>query len=604
MTMRLGKYCFWFFLMTATVCAVTGAGGCVRDPASNGVTSPTSGVATGSVTSHEQREEPDKRLELTDWTSQSGIDFVHNDGSSGKRFIMETVSCGLAIFDYDGDGLSDVYLCNGAALPGTPPLSPPSHHALYKNLGGMKFCDVTREAGVACQAFGLGITVGDFDNDGHPDIYLSNYGSNVLYRNDGDGTFTDVTDAAGVGRGERVGAGTCLLDMDGDGDLDLFAANYVRFSLAAHQAPKQGGRSVYPGPLDYPAEHNTLFRNEGDGRWTDVSGPSGIAVKAGTGMGAVCGDIDGDGDTDICVANDEMANFLYRNNGHGTFEETGIFSGVAYDGMGAARGSMGIDCGDFDNDGRLDLYVTAYQHERATLYRNLGDAFFHDVTQLTGAGDGTAPNVSWGCCLADLDNDGDRDLYVACGHLDERDDNTVYNAPDVVLKNQLAETGEGRFINISDRCGNGPRLRLSSRGAAIDDLDNDGDLDVIVLNSRERASILKNQLQDRSADHHWLQVRLRGTTTNRDGVGAQVRLVVGDLVLVDEVHSGRGYQSYWGGRLHFGLGPRKRVDRIEVRWIGGGTDVLEDIAVDQVLTLFESVSPTPVAPNPSGAGVK
>jgi hypothetical protein len=305
-------------------------------------------------------------------------------------------------------------------------------------------------------------------------------------------------------------------------------------------------------------------------------------------MGTVCGDVDDDGDTDIYVANDEMANFLYLNDGHGTFEEAGVFSGTAFDGTGAARGSMGADCGDFDNDGQLDLFVTAYQHEMATLYRNATGTFFQDVTRLTGAGEGTPANVTWGCCLADLDNDGDRDLFIACGHLDDRNENTVYRAPNLVLKNLLVEEGEAKFMNISDRCGDGPRVRRSSRGAALDDLDNDGDLDVVVLNSRQRPTVLKNLLRERGCNNHWLQVQLRGTRASRDGVGARVRLVAGDLILIDEVHSGRSYQSHWGSRLHFGLGPHDRVDRIEVRWIGGGVDVRENVAADRLVQIRQS----------------
>ncbi|MBM4094859.1 MAG: CRTAC1 family protein, partial [Planctomycetes bacterium] len=325
--------------------------------------------------------------------------------------------------------------------------------------------------------------------------------------------------------------------------------------------------------------------------WTDVSVSSGIAAKPGTGMGTVCGDFDQDGDTDIYVANDEMANFLYQNDGLGGFVEVGVFCGAAFDDTGHARGSMGAECGDFDNDGQLDLFVTAYQHESASLYRNLGRLVFQDVTLLTHAGAGTAPHVTWGCCLADLDNDGDRDLFIACGHLDDRNENSVYRARNLVLKNLLVEQGVARFENVSDSCGDGMLAKFSSRGAAVDDLDGDGDLDVVVLNSRDRPTILKNLLQERGCHNHWLRVALRGTRSNRDGVGARVHVVAQDLVLVDEVHSGRGYQSHWGSQLHFGLGPRARVDRIEVHWIGGGVDVLTDVPADRLVTVRQSAAP-------------
>jgi hypothetical protein len=249
---------------------------------------------------------------------------------------------------------------------------------------------------------------------------------------------------------------------------------------------------------------------------------------------------------------------------------------------------MGADCGDYDNDGLLDFYVTSYELQLATLYRNLGDGLFEDVTMLTGAGAGTLPHVTWGNGFVDFDNDGDRDIFVACGHLQDNvglyDDTKTYLARNILLMN----TGDGKFVDISDKAGDGMNVRLSSRGAGFDDLDNDGDIDVVILNSRREPTILKN---DSPSDGHWLGVRLRGAKTNRDGIGAQVKVVAGDLTLIDEVHSGRGYQSHYGTRLHFGLGGREKVDRIEVRWIGGAVDVLKDVAVDQVLTITEGTGP-------------
>jgi hypothetical protein len=441
-------------------------------------------------------------------TGRTGITFRHTDGSSGRRYIVETVCCGLALFDYDSDGDVDVYFLNGAPLKGTKVTIPPEN-ALYRNDGGFKFTDVTKQAGVGDTGHGLGVAVGDYDNDGDADLYLNNYGPNVLYRNNGDGTFTDV------------------------------------------------------------------------------SRPSGIGLHAGTGMGIVSADYDADGDTDVFVLNDVAGNYLFENNGSGKFEEVGLLAGTAYNGYGDELGSMGVDCGDYNNDGRLDFLMTSYQTELPVLYENLGDGTFEDVTVRTGAGAGAYAHVNWGTGLVDFDNDGHRDAFLACGHLqdriDEYDDSTSYMARNILLRND----GKGTFVDVSDRSGDGLAPVLSSRGAAFDDLDNDGDVDAVILNSRREPTLLEN-VSD--TGNHWIQIRLRGTRTNRDGVGAQVRVVAGDLVQSSEVHSGRGYQSHYGMRLHFGLGRRDRIDRIEVRWIGGGLDVLENVQVDRLLEIEETAA--------------
>ncbi|MEO8429537.1 MAG: CRTAC1 family protein, partial [Verrucomicrobiota bacterium] len=433
--------------------------------------------------------------------------------------------------------------------------------------------------------YALGVCVGDYNNDGYPDIYVNNFGPNVLYRNNGDGTFTDVTLAAGVANGDRVGAGACFLDIDEDGDLDLFVANYCDFTFAKHQSRFINGQPAYAGPMIYGPVPATLFRNNGDGTFTDISRESGIAAHAGTGMGVVCADYDDDGDTDIIVGNDAMANFVWRNDGSGHFEEVGLISGLAYDRNGIGLGTMGVECGDFDNDGRLDFHMTSYQKQWAILYRNLGRGQFEDVTHLTGAGAGTFNQVTWGVGLVDFDNDGDRDIFMACGHLQENvehwDDTTSYEARNILLEN----TGDRKFRDVSARSGDGLAVKRSSRGAAFDDLDNDGRIDVVVLNSRREPTILRN---DSPTQNHWIGVRLRGTRSNRDGIGARIKIVAGDLTQIDEVHSGRSYQSNYGMCPHFGLGQRKKIDRIEVRWIGGGTDIVENVEVDRLLTITES----------------
>jgi hypothetical protein len=520
---------------------------------------------------------------FSDVTKETGITFIHTDGSSGQRYIVESVSSGLALFDYDGDGDVDIYFLNGAPLRGTMYDKAPTNE-LYRNEGGWRFTNVTDQAGVGDTGYGLGVAVGDYDNDGDLDIYVNNYGPNVLYRNNGDGTFTDVASQAGVANGHKVGAATHFLDMDKDGDLDLFVANYLDFTYENHMIRTSKGIPKYAGPMDFPAMPNDLYRNNGDGTFTDVSIESGIAEHKGWGMGGVCADFDNDGDTDIYIANDEYANFLFQNDGTGKFEETGLIIGIAYDLHGDDQGSMGADCGDYDNDGWLDIYQTSYAEELTALYRNLGNGLFEDVTMVAGAGAGTMEYVTWGNSMVDFDNDGDRDIFVACGHL--QDNVELYNntttsfCPNIILMN----TGEGKFIDVSNQGGDGMKVKLRSRAAGFDDLDNDGDVDVVILNSRNEPTILRN---DSSPKGHWLQARLKGIKTNRDGIGAHVKVTAGDLTLLDEVHSGRGYQSHYGMRLHFGLGNRKIVDRIEVRWIGGGIDILKDVVVDQLLTITE-----------------
>jgi len=522
-------------------------------------------------------------IQLRDVTGKTGITFQHTDGSSGKRYIVEYVSSGLAVFDYDGDGDEDIYFLNGAPLRGMVVATPPKN-ALYRNDGNWRFTDVTDRAGVGDEGHGLGVAAGDYDNDGDLDLYVNNYGPNVLYQNNGDGTFTNVTAKAGVGNGRKVGAGANFLDVDGDGNLDLFVSNYVKFSYDTHVIRTKRGFGLYPSPMEYESYPDTLYRNNGDGTFTDVSAESGVGKPAGPGMGTVCGDFDNDCDTDIFVGNDVSANYLFVNDGQGKFTEMGLLTGAAYDVDGYPHGSMGAACGDYDNDGWLDIYVTSYQRELATLYRNLGNGFFEDVTRLSGAGLGTHPHVTWGNAFVDFDNDGDRDLFVARGHLydnvEQFDGTSSYHTKNLLLMN----VGNGKFVDVSDQCGDGLAVKLSSRGAGFDDLDNDGDVDVVILNSRREPTILRN---DSVNDNHWIQIRLRGTKTNRDGVGAHVKVTAGELVQIDEVHSGHGYQSHFGMRLHFGLGKRDRVDRIEVRWIGGRVDVLENIGVDRMLTITE-----------------
>jgi hypothetical protein len=462
----------------------------------------------------------------------------------------------------------------------------PPRDALYRNNGDWTFTDVTESAGVGDLGFGLGVSVGDYDNDGKPDLYLNNFGPNVLYRNNGDGTFAAVTEQAAVANGNQVGAGASFFDMDADGDLDLYVGNYVNFTYENHVPIVVGAHRFHAGPRYYQPVPDTLFRNNGDGTFTDVSDSSGIGAVAGPSMGMVSGDFDDDGDVDVFVCNDEAANFLFQNDGRGTFREIGLVSGTAFNFRGQANGSMGVDCADYDNDGRLDLFVTNYQSEMPVLYRNLGRGLFEDATRAAGITQDIFPHVQWGTGLIDFDGDGDRDLFLACGHFDPIeviDDRTAQRVRNFLLMNQ----GNGRFADVTRQAGSGLAVVESSRGAVFDDLDNDGDVDAVVLNSGSAPTVIRNESSPRQ---RWLQIQLSGQPSNSQGVGARVRIVAGDLVQIAEVHSGRGYQSHCGTRLQFGLGQHARVDRIEVRWLGGGFDVHADVPADQLILLRQGTA--------------
>ena len=545
-------------------------------------------VACAALSSIVRAGDEGRPIVLRDVTRETGIDFRHTDGGSGRHYIVEYVASGLALFDYNGDGRIDVYFLNGAPLRGTKTDAVP-RNALYRNEGNWKFSDVTAEAAVGDTGHGLGVAVGDYDNDGDADLYVNNFGPNVLYRNNGDGTFTDVTQRAGVANGNRVGAGVSFLDVDADGDLDLYVGNYIEFSYDRQVEQTDKGVDVYPRPLSYTPDPDTLYRNNGDGTFTDVSAESGVSEFAGNSMGMVCADYDNDGDTDVVMGNDEMENFLYENDGTGRFREMGLLAGLGFDVQGVAQGTMAVECGDYNNDGHLDFFMTSYARQLPQLYRNSGAGFFEDVTVLSGAGTAVFPPVTWGTGLVDFDNDGDRDLFIACGHIQDTieaiEDTASYEAPNVLLENR-----QGKYVDVSRRSGDGMAVRLSSRGAGFGDLDNDGDVDVVVLNIRREPTVLRNETQN---GNHWLGVSLRGVRSNRDGVGAHVKVVAGDLAQVAEVHSGRSYQSHYGTRLHFGLGRRDRIDRIEVVWVGGGRTVVKQVHADQIITITEDPDTTP-----------
>jgi len=531
---------------------------------------------------------PPSPIQFKDITQETGITFVHTDGGEGKnRYIVESVASGIATFDYDLDGNIDILFLNGSPLPGSPEGTPATPNALYRNEGDWKFTDVTTQAGLNDSNYHLGVCVGDYNNDGFPDLFLSNFGPDILYRNNGDGTFTDVTMTAGVGNGNQVGAGASFLDFNADGHLDLFIANYCDFSIKKHKPRHINGHPAYAGPMIYGPVPDTLYRNNGDGTFTDFSRESGIAAISGTGMGVISSDYDQDGDIDIIVGNDAMANFVWQNDGKGRFQEVGLFSGLAYDSNGIGLGTMGVDCGDYNNDGKMDFYMTSYQKQWGILYQNEGTGFFMDATRTTGAGTATYNEVTWGLGMEDFDNDGFRDLFVACGHLQDNirlwDDTSRFEARNILLRNIEGK----KFIDVSSMSGEGMKVERSSRGAAFDDLDNDGDIDVVVLNTKTAPTILRN---DSVTSNHWIRIRLQGTRSNQEAIGASIKVTAGNHTQFDEIHSGRGYQSHYGTLSHFGLGRQSTIDYVEVRWPSGEMEIFKEIPVDKEIELIEGGS--------------
>lgn len=524
-------------------------------------------------------------MKFSDWSQRCGIDFVHTDGSSGQHYIVETVVCGLALFDYNGDGWIDIYFLNGAPLKGTVTQTPPTNK-LYRNNGDFTFTDVTEFAGVGDTGYGLGVVAADCDEDGDNDLYVTNFGENVFYRNNGDGTFHDATVESGLKTPPSFGAGCAMVDIDGDGDLDLYAANYVKFNYEDHKIRMIGKHQFHPGPTDYPPSPDWLFRNLGDGRFEDISRESGIAVEATSSMGVLAWDVDDDGDSDILVANDQLPNTLWINDGHGRFTHQGISAGVAFDRHGKPNGNMGIDAADFNGDGLIDMFTTTYQDEMPVLYKNLGGGVFMDATNLSRIDNRLFPHVSWGCGPMDFDNDADVDLFVACGHFMDNiryiDDRTSVKVRNFLLQND----GQGRFANVTESAGEGLAIVESSRGAAFDDLDNDGDIDIVVVNANTRPNILRN---DTSAESKSVRIELVGARSSRSAAGASVSFQSNGKSQKAVVFAGRGYQSHYGSSLHFGLGSTS-IDpsaRVEIQWPSGLLETF-DLQLDRrSFTLLE-----------------
>ncbi len=527
-------------------------------------------------------------VRFVDITASAGVRFRHIS-SPEKKYIVESMSGGVALFDYDNDGYLDIYFTNSLTVEAaSDPKS--SRSALYHNNGDGTFTDVTERAGLAYPGWAMGVAAGDFDGDGWVDLYVTCLGSNHLYRNNGDGTFTDVTQKAGCDD-PRWSAGAAFGDYDNDGDLDLFVANYVDFHLS--DLPQFGkgkfcqyrGVPVQCGPRGLPGAGDALFRNNGDGTFTDVTKEAGVSDPDGRyGMTAVWTDIDNDGWVDLFVANDSGPNFLYKNNHNGTFTDIGFLAGVAVGEDGNEQGSMGVAIGDYRHRGMLDIFVTNFDDEYNALYRQDAPMSFTDVSFESKIAQVSFPYVGWGTEFVDFDNDGWLDLLVLNGHVYPQMDQIGIGLGYAQRKLLFRNNRDGTFSEIAAEAGEPLMRKQVSRGAAFGDLDNDGDIDVVINNLDGAPMILRN---DGGNLLNWITVKTVGSKLNTQGLGARVKVVSGDLAQIGEVRSGGSYISQSDTRLHFGLEKRERVDWIEVRWPGGHVDRVENLAVNRCVVIQE-----------------
>jgi hypothetical protein len=528
------------------------------------------------------------RSRLTDVAAQAGLAHpVVYGGIDTKSYIVEVVGCGVAFFDYDNDGWLDLFVLSGTRLEGAPP---GTTNRLYKNNRDGTFTDVTEKAGLTRLGWASAVTVGDYDNDGFDDLFITSYGHNALYHNNGNGTFTDVTRKAGLLEdATRYGSGCTWVDYDRDGRLDLFVAYYLDTTLEKLPRPGQNpdcrwkGVPVNCGPRGLPTGFARLYRNNGDGTFTDVSKPSGVGAAAGSyPMTALAADYDNDGWPDIYVACDSTPSWLFRNQHDGTFSQEGLEHGVALSEDGLEQAGMGVAVGDYDLDGNLDIFKTHFSDDTNVLYRNDGKGYFNDVTIRAGLGVETR-YVGWGAGMADLDNDGFPDLFVATGSVYPEVERTLpaypFRTPRLIFRN----LGDGRFEELIEEAGPGVAAVHTSRGCAFGDFDNDGDVDIVVVNLNEPPSLLRN---DVSGDGHWLKVLLLGVESNRSAIGARVVTRYGERTQVQEVMASSSFYSASDRRLHFGLGVSKVAD-LTIRWPSGAIEKVAGVDADQLVVIRE-----------------
>ncbi len=542
------------------------------------------GLAAASLTDPTTAEPPGRSVRFAEVGSASGVDFTHTHGGSGELYYVETVGSGGGFLDYDGDGSLDIYLVNGAPLPGYRYEVPPANR-LYRNNSQGLFTDVTAATSAGDTAYGMGCAAADYDNDGDADLYVTNFGANTLYRNE-TGRFAEITATAGVGD-SLWSTAAAWIDYDNDGQLDLFVANYVDFEVEYHIPCYDWNLRAYCGPDSYDSVPDRLYHNEGEGHFRDVTAATGMTeIAQGKGLGVACSDYDLDGDVDLFVANDRVANQLLINGSDGRFEEAGMMRGVSHNGGGEVEAGMGVDFGDFDLDGYQDLFVVNFSFETHTLYRNLANGFFSDVTSIAGLTGPTLLPLAWGARFLDFDNDGDLDLFCANGHvlhnIDQMEKVLTYKQP-----NQLFRNDDGHFADVSSAAGLASAVPWVSRGAAFADYDDDGDVDILVNNNNGPAELLRNDGGNNDNSGRWLTVHLTGTRSNRDGIGARIELWSGGRRQVKEVVSGASYLASNDPRIHFGLGAEKLVERVKVHWPSGQADSWEDLPVNRMVTLRE-----------------
>ena len=540
----------------------------------------------------------DMGVKFVNVAEQAGIKHKTIYGDEHKnRYLLETTGCGVAFIDFDNDGWQDIFLVNGTRLDGLPKDQTPTNH-LYRNTGDGTFRDVTEKAGLIRTGWGQSVCIGDYDNDGYDDIFVSYFGKNALYHNNRNGTFTDVAEKAGVANNRtRWGSGCAFVDYDRDGNLDLFVASYIDLDLKTAPLPETGpclykGLTVACGPPGLNGGVNSLYRNKGDGTFIDVSEKAGITKTNGTyGLGVLVGDYDNDGWPDIYVANDSAPAALYHNSKNGTFTDIGVEAGCAFSIDGKPQAGMGVSAGDFDRDGWLDIFKTNFSGDTSTLYRNTGKASFDDVTFPAGVGI-TTRWLGWGCGFFDADNNGWLDIFLVNGHVYPEVEKLTTEAGYAQRKVFYRNLGNGRFEDASEKVGGAVTELTQARGCAFGDYDNDGDIDILINPVNAVPQLLRC---DSANQNNWITIKTIGVKSNRDGIGARIKCITGEASQIDEVRSGGSYYSQNDLRVHFGLGKAKKVNALEIKWPSGQSDVLNDIPANQFIAVKEGAGLVPTA---------